>query len=78
MDAPGVRQLPRWSAINLMYASRAHTIASSNEHDRRENELSLIHGFCLLSAYKLSNGTKVLIITEADRSATTILLPDEY
>jgi hypothetical protein len=49
-----------------------------DEHDRRENELSLIHGFRLLSAYTLSSGTKIWIITEADRSATTILLPDEY
>jgi hypothetical protein len=49
-----------------------------DEHDRRENELSLIHGFRLLSAYTLISGTKIWIITEADRSATTILLPEEY
>jgi hypothetical protein len=49
-----------------------------NEHDRYENELSLIHGFRLLSAYTLHNGTKIWIITEADRSATTLLLPEEY
>jgi len=46
--------------------------------DVRENEFSLEHGFRLLSAYTLSNGTKIWIITEADRSASTILLPDEY
>jgi hypothetical protein len=46
--------------------------------DIRENELSLIHGFRLLSAYTLHSGTKIWIITEADRSATTFLLPDEY
>ena len=49
-----------------------------DEHDRRENELSLIHGFRLLSAYTLKNGTRIWIITEADRSSTCILLPDEY
>jgi hypothetical protein len=49
-----------------------------SEGDRRENELSLTHGFRLLSAYMLGDGTKIWIITEADRSATTILLPDEY
>lgn len=32
----------------------------------------------LLSAYSTSKGAKLWIITEADRSATTILLPDEY
>ncbi len=46
--------------------------------DRKENELSLKHGFRLLSAYSLSGGTRLWIITEADRSATTILLPEEY
>ena len=49
-----------------------------DEHDRRENELSLQHGFRLLSAYTLKNGTRIWIITEADRSSTCILLPEEY
>jgi hypothetical protein len=49
-----------------------------DEHDIRENEFSLEHGLRLLSAYRLSNGTKIWIITEADRSATTFLLPEEY
>lgn len=48
------------------------------EEDRRENELSLAQGFRLLSAYHLTTGVKVWIITESDRSATTILLPAEY
>jgi hypothetical protein len=46
--------------------------------DLQENEFSLLHGFRLLSSYHLNGGTKVWIITEADRSATTILLPEEY
>ena len=37
--------------------------------DRAENEYSLLHGFRLLSAYRLSDGTRVWIITEADRSS---------
>ena len=49
-----------------------------DEHDRHENELSLQNGWRLLSAYTLSTGVKFWIITEADRSATTFLLPDEY
>ncbi len=48
------------------------------EEDRRENEYSLKHSFRLLSAYPLPGGERVWIITEADRSATTILLPEEY
>jgi hypothetical protein len=47
-------------------------------HDKAENEYSLQHGFRLLSAYRLADGTKIWIITEADRSSTTILLPEEY
>lgn len=49
-----------------------------DEHDLRENQLSLQRGFRLLSAYTLRSGIKIWIITEADRSSTTILLPDEY
>jgi len=46
-------------------------------HDRRENKLSLHHGWRLLSSYPV--GEKCIwIITEADRSSTTILLPEEY
>lgn len=48
-----------------------------DEHDKRENELSLQHGFRLLSSYT-ANGAKLWVITEADRSITTILLPEEY
>jgi len=49
-----------------------------DEHDVQENELSLQQGFRLLSRYTLADGTAIYIITEADRSATTILLPSEY
>jgi hypothetical protein len=46
--------------------------------DAAENELSVAEGFRILSAYKTRKGVKLWVITEADRSATTILLPDEY
>jgi hypothetical protein len=46
--------------------------------DARLNDQALGHGGRLLSAYTTSSGTKLWIITEADRSATTILLPEEY
>ena len=49
-----------------------------DEHDRRENERALIEGTRLLSAYSLASGTRTWIVTEADRSATTLLLPEEY
>lgn len=49
-----------------------------DSEDSQENEFSLKHGFRLLSAYRTAKGVKLWVITEADRSVTTILLPDEY
>ena len=48
------------------------------EEDARENELSVEKGFRILSAYTLSTGVKIWILTEADRSSTCLLLPEEY
>ena len=48
------------------------------EEDKAENELSVRQGFRILSAYRLCTGVKIWVITEADRSATTLLLPSEY
>lgn len=62
-----------------------------DDEDKRTNEKALTHGERLLSAYKDARfpqngnsttggepGRTIWIITEADRSATTILFPDEY
>ena len=49
-----------------------------DEQDKAENELSVSRRLRIMSAYHLSTGEKIWIITEADRSATTILLPDDY
>ncbi len=46
--------------------------------DWEENERSARSDSRILSAYHLTTGVKIWIITEADRSATTILLPEEY
>lgn len=47
------------------------------QEDKDENEFSITNGYRILSAYNTPGG-RVWIITEADRSATTILLPSEY
>lgn len=49
-----------------------------DDHDRQENEFSLREGFRILSAYLSKADIKFWIITEADRSSTTVLLPEEY
>jgi hypothetical protein len=46
--------------------------------DRQANDRALIEGTRLFSAYVLPSSEKIWIITEADRSATTLLLPEEY
>jgi hypothetical protein len=48
------------------------------EDDKTENEFSVLNNLRILSAYTLATGVKIWIITEADRSVTTILLPEEY
>jgi hypothetical protein len=48
------------------------------DEDRRENEQALQESRRLFSAYQAGNGTKFWIITEADRSVTTVLLPLDY
>lgn len=48
------------------------------EEDAQENEFSLVNDLRILSVYTLKTNVRIWIITEADRSATTILLPEEY
>lgn len=49
-----------------------------SKEDIEENELSLREGFRILSAYPMADDEKFWIITEADRTVTTVLLPSEY
>ena len=49
-----------------------------DEHDRQANERALTEGTRLWSVYHSTTGVKFWIITEADRSASTVLLPEEY
>ena len=69
------------SAAKFVHASLQRHLAGDwgdvCQEDRAENEFALKSGLRLFSAYK-SEGIKIWIITEADRSATTILFPDEY
>ena len=48
------------------------------EDDKKENELSVKEGFRILSAYRTTLGIKIWVLTESDRSSSTILLPEEY
>lgn len=48
------------------------------KEDKKQNDLALKNGDRLFSAYRTAQGIKFWVITEADRSATTVLLPEEY
>lgn len=49
-----------------------------DEEDQQTNEEAVTNGERILSSYLLKDGTKIWIITEADRSVSTLLLPNEY
>ena len=48
------------------------------DEDIAANKSALRHGSRIFSSYRMPDGEKLWIITEADRSATKFLLPDEY
>jgi hypothetical protein len=78
---PGALAAAQQSGDNLACFIRRHVRGDWGElcpEDVQENEFSLQNGLRLLSAYRLKDNTKIWVITEADRSVTTMLLPEEY
>ena len=49
-----------------------------DESDREANETALQNGSRLFSVYYTESGVKFYVITEWDRSVTTVLLPEDY
>ena len=71
----------RLNPADVLKALNRHRVGdwgNLSESDIEENHISLQEGFRLLSAYVDRHGAKFWIITEADRSVTTILLPEDY
>ena len=75
-------------ALNLLRKSGGHPFDYLARHatgdwgdlcafDRRQNQIALRDSYRILSSYQVGREC-VWIITEADRSVTTILLPKEY
>jgi hypothetical protein len=78
---PGAEDALETAGQTALEFLRRHAVGDWGElsdEDVKESELSLEQGFRLLSRYETSKGERLWIITEADRSATTILLPIEY
>ncbi len=66
---------------DIMHSLSRHICGDWGEvcdEDRASNEEALVHQLRLLSVYRAKNGTKFWIITEHDRSITTVLLPSDY
>jgi hypothetical protein len=81
MTTPGARQALEEAgqeAVEFFARHQAQDWGEVDEEDRQLNAESVNHWSRLLSAYILKTGVKVWVITEADRSATTLLLPNEY
>ena len=79
---PGALSLLADAGVNPVELLRRHRHGDWGEvpdEDARENEVSVGRGFRILSSYRVGNeGTRIWIITEADRSSTCLLLPEEY
>jgi hypothetical protein len=79
MVTPGVQAAMSPDDTHVMLARHAHgDWGTVSDEDKRSNDEALMNGGRLLSAYTSSFGIKVWVITEADRSVTTLLLPEEY
>lgn len=79
---PGALEAFKRLDINMLELLLRHAKGDWGEldpQDVRANNEAVKVGLRILSSYPLSDAaTKVWIITEADRSSTTFLLPDEY
>ncbi|MFL9959571.1 hypothetical protein PQR02_00140 [Paraburkholderia sediminicola] len=66
------------SPVELLLRHVSGDWGDLSESDRQQNELSVEAGLRLLSSYVMPGGQTVWVITEWDRSTSTILLPEDY
>jgi hypothetical protein len=66
------------SAIEFLRRHQSGDWGCVPDEDKRENEFSVDKELRIFSAYHTARGVKLWLITEADRSVTTLLLPSEY
>ena len=66
------------SAIEFLMRHQSGDWGIVPEEDKAENDYSVSRQLRILSAYELNTGVKIWLLTEADRSVTTCLLPAEY
>ncbi len=66
-----------YSPLNLLRKHMSGDWTEMDAEDQQSNREAISEGSRVFSAYTIQ-GTKFWVITEADRSSTTILLPSEY
>ncbi len=78
---PGAEEVLRCCPLTIQSLLTRHVTGDWSEMcqaDQAENRFSVSRPLRVFSSYKLVGQLKIWVITEADRSATTILLPEEY
>lgn len=70
--------IPRAEVLAALLRHQTGDFGDLSEDDKQANYEALEYGDRILSAYNASNGIRFWIITEGDRSSTTILLPEGY
>ena len=81
LATPGALEVLSASGVSPFDLLRRHQVGDWGDlgvADKLANEVALEQGTRLLSAYTLPGGKRLWVITEWDRSLTTILRPEEY
>ncbi len=75
---PALRAIPEEDIRQALGRHMRGDWGDVDADDKRANELALQHDTRILSSYRSAKNVKFWIITEADRSQTTVLLPEDY
>ena len=81
VSTPGALEAMQAANVSPLALLRRHLTGdwgNLDKHDKQLNDLAIKDGTRIFSAYDITPTSKVWLITEADRSATTFLLPSEY
>jgi len=80
VSTPAALELLDREAVNATELLQRHQRGDwgdVEEEDAQDNEHAIVNGLRILSSYKVGS-SRLWILTEADRSATTLMLPEEY
>jgi hypothetical protein len=80
VSTPAALELLDREAVNATELLQRHQRGDWGDisaEDAQENEHAIVNGHRILSSYLIGH-SRLWILTEADRSATTLLLPEEY